>query len=188
MDEQTDPRLSSVETVSAFLVDLWNGLQSRLSQEQQRNVSFGDLVQDRWSRAQAYGFGAGSSCYDNVLVIGDVTVGCNSWVGPNTVLDGSGGLIIGDHCTISAGAQIYTHNSIATTTSLGQSPIVRKTTNIGDGVYIGPGAVIQMGITIGGGAVVGALSLVNKDVPPGGRCFGVPGRIQDPNQIPRPNR
>ena len=33
--------------------------------------------------------------YDSVLVIGDVQVGKNTWIGPFVVLDGSGGLEIG---------------------------------------------------------------------------------------------
>ena len=81
--------------------------------ELNRHVSFGDLVADRFETARFMGFGIGTSVYNNVLVIGDVTVGENCWIGPNCLLDGSGGLTIGDHCSISAGVQIYTHNSVS---------------------------------------------------------------------------
>ena len=54
----------------------------------------------------------GTSCYNNVLIIGDVKVGKNTWIGPNVILDGSGGLEIGDFVSISAGVQIYTHDSL----------------------------------------------------------------------------
>lgn len=132
------------------------------------------MVIDRWERARRYGFGDGSSIYDSALVIGDVTVGRNTWIGPSTVLDGSGGLIIGDYCSISAGVQIYTHNTVDWATSGGEAPISRKPTRIGSRCYIGPNTVIEMGVTIGDGCVIGAFSLVRGDVASGTRAWGVP--------------
>jgi hypothetical protein len=61
------------------------------------------------------GFGEDISAYDSCLVIGDVKVGKGCWIGPFAILDGYGGLTIGDCCTISAGAHIYTHYSVART-------------------------------------------------------------------------
>ena len=34
-----------------------------------RHVSIQDLISDRWETASFYGFGDGSSCYNNVLII-----------------------------------------------------------------------------------------------------------------------
>ena len=102
--------------------------------EHRRSVSFGDTFTDRWERARFHGFGEGSSCYDNVLILGDVQVGKHTWIGPNVVLDGSGGLTIGDYCSISAGVQIYTHHTMRWSTSLGKEPPERKPTAIGSGV------------------------------------------------------
>lgn len=153
-------------------------LQDEMWERFNRRVSLADLLFDRWERARYYGFGEGTSCYDNVLILGDVKVGRHCWIGPNVILDGSGGLEIGDHCSISAGAQIYSHNTVFRSTTLGDALVDRCPTRIGNGVYIGPGAVVQMGCTIGDRSVIGALSLVNKNVPPHARCYGVPGRIQ----------
>ena len=125
-----------------------------------RSVSFGDLVQDRFERARSLGFGEGSSIYDQSLVLGDVRVGVKTWVGPYTVLDGSGGLTVGSHCSISAGVQVYTHDAVAHATSGGERPIERSPTCIGDRVYLGPGAIISRGAVIADGVVVGALSFV----------------------------
>ena len=156
-----------------------------------RRVPFGDLITDRDANAREYGFGEGSSCYDNVLIIGDVRVGRNTWIGPNVVLDGSGGLEIGDHCSISAGSQIYTHNTVARDTSLGARPVERQPTRIGNGVYIGPNCVITMGVTIGDQAVIGAMSLVLHDVPPRRKAWGCPavvtGEVEEEALSPGPS-
>lgn len=143
-----------------------------------RRVPFGDLISERDANAAAYGFGQGTTCYDNVLIIGTVTVGRHCWIGPNVILDGSGGLEIGDYVSISAGVQIYSHHTVAWSTSLGQAPVEHRSTRIGSGVYIGPGSIVQMGVEIGDRAVIGALSLVNKPIPAGARAWGTPARIQ----------
>ena len=139
-----------------------------------RHVSIQDLLSDRWETARFYGFGEGSSCYNNVLIIGEVEVGRDTWIGPNVILDGSGGLKIGDHCSISAGVQIYTHHTVARSTSLGAAPVEQAPTVIGDGVYLGPNSVIQMGVTVGARSVVGAMSFLNRDLPPESQYYGTP--------------
>lgn len=137
-----------------------------------RHVSIQDLLSDRWETAKFYGFGEGTSCYNNVLILGDVKVGKNTWIGPNDILDGSGGLEIGDYVSISAGVQIYSHNTINWSQSLGKKPVKNKRTKIGNGVYLGPNSIVQMGTKIGDKAVIGAMSFVNKDVPKKGKWYG----------------
>lgn len=171
-DEQVNEWLAIVREFLRILA-------TRKRQEFNRRVSVGDLLTEREDNAGAYGFGAGTTLYDNVLVRGDVRVGQNTWIGPGCILDGSGGsLEIGDWCSISAGAQIYTHHTVNRSISLGVAPIDRAPTKIGNGVYIGPNAVIQMGVSIGDRAVIGANSLVNRDIPSDTRAFGSPARIQ----------
>jgi acetyltransferase-like isoleucine patch superfamily enzyme len=159
------------------LVALYRALRRDKRDAHTRSLGFGDYFTDRWERARFEGFGEGSSVYDNVLILGQVTAGRHCWVGPNCILDGSGGLSIGDYCSISAGVQIYTHHTVKWATSLGEAEIERRPTRIGNGVYIGPNAVIQMGVTVGDRAVIGAMSFVNRDVPDGHRAFGVPAQI-----------
>lgn len=161
-----------------ILRDLQKKLQSEKLDKFKRRVSLGDLVTDRWDNAKEYGFGEGTSCYDSVLILGDVRVGKNTWIGPNVVLDGSGGpLVIGDHCSISAGVQIYTHSTVARSTSLGTLPIETAPTSIGNGVYIGPNSIVEMGVSIGDKCVIGAQSFVNEDIPSGMKAWGSPARV-----------
>ncbi len=155
---------------------LYAMLRELMQRRFKRHVSFGDLLTDRWETARALGFGEGTSCYDNVLILGEVKVGRQTWIGPNVVLDGSGGLEIGDYCSISAGVQIYSHHTVKWATSMGKDPVERAPVKIGSGVYIGPNAVIQMGVTVGDRVVIGAMSFVNRDVPAGARVFGCPAR------------
>lgn len=154
--------------------DLITDLARERRQRFHRHVSVGDLLTDRWETAQEYGFGEGTSCYDNVLILGDVKVGKNCWIGPNVVLDGQGGLVIGNNCDISAGSQIYTHHTVARCLSGGIAPIELAPVKIGSRVYIGPQCVIQKGVTIGDDVVIGAMSLVTRDIPSGTRAWGIP--------------
>jgi acetyltransferase-like isoleucine patch superfamily enzyme len=151
----------------------------RKKQQFNRRVSIGDLLSERAENAAAYGFGEGTTMYDNVLVLGQVQVGRHTWIGPGCILDGSGGgLRIGDYCSISSGVQIYTHQTVRRSVSMGVEPIEYAPTSIGDGVYLGPNVVVQMGVTIGDRVVVGANSFVNRDIGAGLKAFGTPARIQ----------
>jgi acetyltransferase-like isoleucine patch superfamily enzyme len=143
-----------------------------------RHVSLGDLLTERGDIPREYGWGEGTTCYNNVLILGEVKLGKNCWVGPNVILDGSGGeLVIGDHVDISAGVQIYTHHTVRRAISGGTAAIDRGNTRIGSRVYIGPNSIVQMGVTIGDGAIIGAMSLVNRDVPSGSMAWGIPARV-----------
>jgi len=150
-----------------------------------RFLSMADYFVDRWERADVMGFGKGTSIYDSCLVLGSVSVGKNTWVGPYTILDGSGGgLIIGDECAVSAGVHVYTHDTVEHVISGGQ--IATAPVKIGDHVYIGPNSIIAKGVSIGDYVVIGANSLVNSDIPSGMKAFGTPARIvgrsrQEPN-------
>ncbi len=93
------------------------------------------------------------------------------------LLDGSGGLTIGDCCSISTGVQIYTHDTVKWAVSGGKAEYERAPTKIGDCCYIGPHTVIVKGVTIGEHSVVGACGFVNRDIPPYSIVVGIPGRV-----------
>jgi acetyltransferase-like isoleucine patch superfamily enzyme len=171
--------LSHTDEWLGIIREFLNALSLKKKAQYNRRVSVGDLLTERSDNAAAYGFGEGTTMYDNVLVLGDVKVGRHTWIGPGCILDGSGGgLQIGDFCSISAGVQIYTHHTVNRSITLGAAPIDYAPTTIGNGVYIGPNAVLQMGLTVGDKVVIGANSFVNRDIPTGSKAFGNPARIR----------
>lgn len=177
-----DTRFPAPGDTDAWLViirQFLNALARRKKDRFNRRVSMGDLLTERADNAAMYGFGEGTTMYDNVLVLGDVRVGRHTWIGPGCILDGSGGgLEIGDWCSISAGVQIYTHHTVRRSVSLGVEPVDYASTKIGSGVYLGPNTIVQMGVEIGDQAVIGANSLVNRNVPPRTKVFGAPARVR----------
>ena len=147
-----------------------------------RVVSLGDLFIDRAEKAKYLGFGDGTTIYDNSLVIGDVKVGKNTWIGPCTILDGSGGLEIGDNCNIASGAQVYSHETVFWVLSKGRMEYTRAKTTIGDCCYIGPNTIVSKGVKVGNHCLIGANSLVTSDLDDysiaGGSPCKVIGRVK----------
>jgi acetyltransferase-like isoleucine patch superfamily enzyme len=159
------------------LTALYEKLRIETREQWDRDLPLYELLFDRWRRAQALGFGEGASAYHSSYVFGDVRVGDNTWIGPHTLLDGSGGLTIGENCSISTGVQIYTHDSVAWAVSGGRAAYERYPVSIGDCCYVGPQTVIARGVTVGDRCVIGALSFVNRSLPSGSVAVGAPCRI-----------
>ena len=157
---------------------LWTRRRREVDERFNRTLPLGEYVVDRWEKARELGFGEGSSIYDSSLVFGDVVVGENVWIGPFTVLDGSGGrLEIGKGSTIGPGAQLYTHDTQDRTLSGGELATAGAPTSVGSDCHIGPGVVIAMGVSIGDRVVVGPNSVVLRDLPSDCKAFGAPCRI-----------
>lgn len=115
---------------------------------------------------------------EHAWVVGEPVVGEGTWIGAFTVIDGSGGLIIGAGCDISSGVQIYTHSSAKRCVSGRDHDVVeRRPVSIGDRVFVGAGAVINMGVSVGDESVVAAGAVVTSDVPPRSIVAGVPARV-----------
>ena len=151
--------------------------QRELLEKWNRSLPFGEGVVDRWEKAKFLGFGEGTSIYDSAVVIGDVKVGENTWIGPSTLLDGSGGLTIGSYCSISAGVQIYTHDSVKWALSGGAAEYERAPVSIGSNTYIGPLTIVAKGVRIGNHCLIGANSVVNKNLPDFSIAYGTTCRV-----------
>jgi carbonic anhydrase/acetyltransferase-like protein (isoleucine patch superfamily) len=118
----------------------------------------------------------GVTLYDSTTVIGDVEIGEGTWVGPFCLLDGSGGLRIGHHCSISTGAQLLSHDTIEWALSGGVAPYRRSPTAIGDCCFVGTHAVVVRGVTVGDHCLIAAGAVVARDVPDRTIVAGVPAR------------
>jgi acetyltransferase-like isoleucine patch superfamily enzyme len=168
--------VGELDALLQSLVSLYQQLRFHIRQRWQRDLPFEELLFDRWERAKSLGFGEGTSVYHNSYIYGDVQVGKNTWIGPYTLLDGSGGLVIGDYCSISSGVQIYTHDTVRWALSGGKAGYEHAPVRIGSCCHIGGQTVIAKGVTIGDHSVIGACSFVNRDIPSYTIAFGLPCR------------
>jgi serine acetyltransferase len=159
------------------LLRLHQRLREEMRTRWKRSLPFGDELFDRWERAAFLGFARDASIYDSSVVLGDVAVGEGTWIGPFTILDGRGGLSIGKYCSISAGVQIYSHDTVKWALTGGKAAEERSATRIGDCSYIGPLSIIARGVEIGDHSVVGANSFVRASVPPFSIAVGTPARV-----------
>ena len=111
-------------------------------------------------------------------IVGDPQIGSGTWIGAFALIDGSGGLTIGDGCDIASGAHVYTHSSALRCVSGRTYPHVdRAPVTIGDRVFVGANAVVQMGVSIGDEAIVAAGAVVTRDVPARTVVAGNPARV-----------
>lgn len=136
-----------------------------------------ELLSDPADKAAFLGFGEGSYVYDTCIIMGRVTAGKNVTVGPFTLLDGTGGgLTIGEGCEISAGSQIYTHDTLRNALTDGKEPTSHAPTAIGNHCYVGPHCVIAKGVTLGDYCLVEAGSLVSASFPGNTIIGGTPAK------------
>lgn len=150
----------------------------RLLRDWDRSLPFADGCFDRSERATRLGWDDGTSVYDSCLILGDVRVGAHTWVGPFTLLDGSGGgLTIGDHCSISAGVHLYTHDTVLRSLSGGEAERTTAPVHVGHRCHLGAHAIVRAGVTIGDMCVIGAGSFVNRSIPARSVAVGSPARI-----------
>lgn len=103
----------------------------------------------------------------------NITIGEDTIIGENTVLDGRDKLIIGDHVDIASEVMIYNsqHDINDENFSAIEKPVIIK-----DYVFVGPRAIILPGVTLEKGAVVGAAAVVTKDVKESTIVGGVPAQ------------
>jgi acetyltransferase-like isoleucine patch superfamily enzyme len=151
--------------VIQLLKKLFQVLRNLKKDKFKRVLPLAELLQDRWEKAKFAGFGKGTSVYDSSYIFGEVIIGENTWVGPFTILDGSGGLTIGSNCSVSAGVQIYTHDTVRWAVSWGVEPHEYDKVIIEDNCYIGPNTIAAKGVHLKKGTIVGANSFVNKSFP-----------------------
>ena len=113
------------------------------------------------------------------------SIGDATYLGPNVYLDvnhNPGKISIGSNCYITRNSSVLVHSDAFIG---GPLNIFKKydgrriigDVTIKDNVFLGFHSVILPGVTIGKDSVVGAMTLVNKDIPDGSIVVGVPCKI-----------
>lgn len=119
--------------------------------------------------------GVGSSIHTGLRMYDPtrISIGDDTVIGENAVLDGRDTLSIGSHVAFATGVMIYNSQHDIRDP---QFKAVSKPVHVEDYVFVGPGAIILPGVRVGRGAVIGAGAVVTKDVMPGSVVGGVPAQ------------
>ncbi len=136
----------------------------------------------------------------SVLRSKNLKIGRNVTIYPNVSFSGSGEVMIGDNVQIGEGTIIYAHQKIVIGNNVaiaGQCYIIdcnhgialgkliqnqeldfdTDGITIGNDVWIAAGCKIVKGAKINDGSVIGAMSLVNKEIPLNAVAVGIPAII-----------
>ena len=126
-------------------------------------------------------FGANANIYPYCSFVtagGYITVGDDFIIQSFVLLDGIGGIEIGNQVMLGTHVQVYSSNhQIKRNQPIRNQALDLRRTVIGNDVWVGGNAVILGGVTIGNGAVVGAGAIVTKDVPEYAIVVGSPARV-----------
>lgn len=144
-------------------------------------------VRDAYIREQVDYTGQFKSCGAGVVISSKaritncdmISVGDNVRIQEGVLINGEGGLCIGNNVGISYNSTIWTveHNYVGSKAVPFDEKILLKPVRIDDNVWIGAGVSITSGVEIGEGAVIGIASVVTKDVPPLAIVLGNPARV-----------
>jgi len=102
-----------------------------------------------------------------------ISIGKNTIINKNCLIDGRGGCVIGNNVDIAQDTFIWSEQHDYNSPDY---DTVDKTVVIEDNVWIASRATILPGVRIGKGAVVACGSVVTKDVPPFTVVAGVPAK------------
>jgi len=119
--------------------------------------------------------GRGSHIYGGVEVRNPrgIMIGTGTSIGHNVILDGRGGLVIGNNVNFSSGVWVWTvEHDVASPDFKGSSAPVA----VEDYAWLSCRVTVLPGITLGEGAVVAAGAVVTKDVEPYTIVGGVPAK------------
>lgn len=113
----------------------------------------------------------------------NITIGEDTIIGENVVLDGRDKLVFGNHVDVASEAMFYNgeHDINDENFKPVFAPVI-----VEDYVFIGPRAIILPGVTIKKGAVVAAGAVVTKDVPEFTIVGGVPAKLISERKLKNP--
>lgn len=169
-DERVDRLHSDLRALHERLRDETLGTYRRMN-------PFAEDLFDWKERGRAWtGDDRGVTVYDSTSVVGDVDIGAETWIGPYCSLDGTGGLRIGHHCSISSGCELVSHDTARWALSGGAQDYEYAPVSIGDCCFLGSRVVVTKGVTIGDRCLIAAGAVVTADLPDDSIAAGVPAR------------
>jgi acetyltransferase-like isoleucine patch superfamily enzyme len=149
----------------------------------------GAHIRQRFLKAHLAHLGDNSIVSDHVKIISykNVWIGSNVSVANQVILDGRGGLYLGDGCLI--GFQTIfitcTHKSEQLDLPVHHQGFYSKPITVGKNTWLGARCTILPGVTIGDSAIIAAGSVITKDIPPGVVAAGVPCRVISQRRKPK---
>lgn len=110
---------------------------------------------------------------------GFINIGEDVFIGMYCILDGAGGITIGDGVAIAYHTSIIsaTHSYDSPNVPSGEQGFTVKGIKIENNVWIGANVSVLDGVTIGEGSIIGAGSVVTGDIPKFAIAVGVPARV-----------
>lgn len=159
------------------LIELKQLLNHETIEKYNRLNPFSENLTNWKSKAiQWFGEDKNITIYDSTTLVGDIDIGKDTWIGPFSSLDGTGGLKIGSCCAISAGTHIQSHDTVKWALSGGVESYNYQKVEIGNNCFIGVNCVITVGVKIGNRCLVGAGSVVTKSFDNNSIIVGVPAK------------
>lgn len=127
--------------------------------------------------------GKGAYIFPSATVIGDVSIGSNTWVGPGAVLRGDYGTIhVGEFTAIEDNCVVHSRpgetTRIGDHVTVGHSSVIH-TSRIGDWSVVGMGAVVSDFAEVGEWAAVGEGAVVKNNgvIPERKIAVGIPAKV-----------
>ena len=118
--------------------------------------------------------------HNDMLVMAEqyVYIGHNCWFGQNTILDGAGGLTIGNGVRVGMYSQIWTH--VASGEQIeGCTLFSKRSTKIEDDVWLVGSCVVGSGLKLGWRSVALINSVLTKDTLPDRAYAGSPAKLME---------
>jgi len=113
-------------------------------------------------------------CHEGELYVGDNTI-----FGTDNTVNCYAGVHIGPECLFADSVYIvdFDHNYWDPVIAIRSQGITKKPIRLEGDIWVGEKASILRGVTVGRGSVIGAMSLVNRDVPPYAVVGGIPAKV-----------
>jgi acetyltransferase-like isoleucine patch superfamily enzyme len=110
---------------------------------------------------------------------GEMYIGRNTIFGTDNTINCYGNIYIGRECLFADSIYMvdFDHNYWDPAMSIRSQGIYTKPIRLEKNIWVGTKATILRGVTVGEGSVIGAMSLVNRDVPPYSVVGGIPAKI-----------